>query len=151
MDNLFKIDDANIGKLLQKKADVALSAKEKYNYPLMFMKIEEIKILSGKYYHFKYGKYRTNIELDGYKRKRINLEDVQNTFSKYGSKKGDFFEIQLKNYKILGRGEIKGKFKITAWEASNSAIQKVKKAGGEIILLKNAKKNSEKPEKPAEK
>lgn len=62
------------------------------------------------------------------KRDRINVGEIQ---TKY--KPG---EISLKTYKILGDGEIKDKFIITAREASNSAIEKIKAAGGDIILTK---------------
>jgi len=60
------------------------------------------------------------------KRLKINVGDIQNKY-----KSG---EVDLSNYKILGKGEIKDKFIIKAKEASKSAIEKVKKAGGEIIL-----------------
>jgi len=69
------------------------------------------------------------------KRKRINIGDIQNKY-----KPG---ELDLSKYKILGSGEVKSKFKIKAKEASASAIEKVKKAGGEIILP--TKKKIEKP------
>ena len=67
-------------------------------------------------------------------RKRINLQQIELNLEKYGKKKGDGFEINLENYKILGKGDIKNKLIIKAKEASKSAIEKVKKAGGEIIL-----------------
>jgi len=67
-------------------------------------------------------------------RKRINLGDIQKNISKYGKKTSKGYEINLKSYKILGSGEIKNKLIIKAKEASKSAIEKVKKAGGEIIL-----------------
>lgn len=56
----------------------------------------------------------------------INVGDIQDSH-----KPG---EINLSKNKILGKGEIKGKFVIKALAASKSAIEKVKKAGGEIIL-----------------
>ncbi len=59
-------------------------------------------------------------------RNRINVGDIQNKY-----KSG---EVNLSTYKILGKGEIKDKFIIKALEASKSAIEKVKKAGGEIIV-----------------
>lgn len=67
-------------------------------------------------------------------RKRINLENVEKNLEKYGKKVGDKFEINLLKYKILGTGEVKNKLIIKAKEASKSAIEKVKKMGGEIIL-----------------
>lgn len=66
------------------------------------------------------------------KRQRINLKQIENGLEKYGKKVGDKFEINLKDYKILGDGEVKNKLVITAFEASESAKEKVKKAGGEI-------------------
>jgi len=58
----------------------------------------------------------------------INLETIEmNFFEKVGQK------IDLKKYKILGEG--KGfKAEIFAKEASQSAIEKMEKAGGKIIL-----------------
>ena len=58
--------------------------------------------------------------------KEINLRDVE-------QKAKGKTEINLKGYKILGDGEI-GKIKITASAASQSAVEKVKKSGGEIVL-----------------
>ncbi len=67
-------------------------------------------------------------------RQRINLQQIEMNLEKYGKKVGDKWEINLKNYKILGKGEVKNKLIIKAKEASNSAIEKVKKKGGEILL-----------------
>lgn len=78
-------------------------------------------------------------------RKRINLEQIEANLSTYGKKTAKGFEIELKKFKILGAGEVKNTLIITALEASKSAIEKVKKAGGEIILP------SKKPEKKQEK
>ncbi|VVB80320.1 50S ribosomal protein L15 [uncultured archaeon] len=71
------------------------------------------------------------------KRLRINLQDIENrlqSFIKEGiaKKTANGYELNLSNYKILGDGEVKNKLMIQAFEASNSAIEKVKKAGGEI-------------------
>lgn len=70
------------------------------------------------------------------KRDRINLFDIQNKY-----KPG---EINLEGYKILGEGEIKGKFTIKAKEASKTAIEKVEAAGGKIILPEKKKDSKEK-------
>jgi len=67
-------------------------------------------------------------------RNRINLQTIEINLGKYGKQINGKFEINLKNYKILGIGEVKNKLIIKAKEASKSAIEKVKKAGGEIIL-----------------
>ena len=60
------------------------------------------------------------------KRLKINVGEIQNKY-----KPG---EIDLSKYKILGTGEVKDKFIIKAKEASKSAIEKIEKAGGKIIL-----------------
>ena len=75
------------------------------------------------------------------KRKRINLEVIEMNLENY-EKKGiakktkEGYEINFKGYKVLdSKGyELKHKMVIKAEEASNSAIEKVKKKGGEILL-----------------
>ena len=67
-------------------------------------------------------------------RKRINVGYIQTNIEKYGKKSGDKWEINLQKYKILGTGEVKDKLIINALEASKTAIEKVKKAGGEIVV-----------------
>ena len=60
------------------------------------------------------------------KTKAINLRDITRFYGNSG-------KIDLKNYKILGEGE-GFKAEIVAKEASKSAIEKIEKAGGKIIL-----------------
>ena len=83
-------------------------------------------------------------------RKRINLREIQLNIQRYGKKTGDKWEINLKDYKILGDGEIKEKLIIQAREASGSAIKKVESKGGEIILT-HSPKDSQMKEKGASK
>ena len=72
---------------------------------------------------------------------QLNLVDIQKNYS--GNK------IDLTKYKILGKGE-GFKAEIIAREASKTAIEKMKKAGGKIIIKEKA--TSEKvEEKPVEK
>jgi len=71
----------------------------------------------------------------------INLNQIQNNY-----KPG---ELDLSKYKILASGEIKNKFIIKAESASKSAISKIEKAGGKILLPE--KKKQEKVEKLTEK
>ena len=81
------------------------------------------------------------------KRKRINLGNIELNIERYikkgVAKKTDAgFEINLKDYKILGGSKeytLKNKLIIKAKEASDSALEKVKKSGGEIILRKQEK------------
>ena len=71
------------------------------------------------------------------KRKRINLRDITANLEKYGKKSGDGWKIELQGYKILGSSKEympEDKLIIKAKEASKSAIEKIKEAGGEIIL-----------------
>mgnify|MGYP003974421679 FL=1 len=65
-------------------------------------------------------------------RKRLNVGEIQINLTKYGKKNGSAWEINLSKYKILGTGDVKDKLIINALEASKTAIEKVKKAGGEI-------------------
>ncbi|MBI2043051.1 uL15 family ribosomal protein [Candidatus Pacearchaeota archaeon] len=71
------------------------------------------------------------------KRKRINLQTIEENIDNYlrkgtAKKTKDGFEINLPGFKILGDGDVKEKLTIKVKEASKSAIEKVKKAGGEI-------------------
>ena len=72
-------------------------------------------------------------------RQRINLLTIQNNLEKYGKKNKDIWEIKLEKHKILGTGEVKFKMVISCLEASKSAIEKVKKAGGEIKIKEKKK------------
>lgn len=79
-------------------------------------------------------------------RQRINLQQIEKNLEKYGKKTSKGWEISLPKYKILGEGEIKEKLIITALEASESALKKVQKAGGQILLpekSKSSKKDEE--------
>jgi len=62
------------------------------------------------------------------KYEKINLCAIKDNFFK---KAGD--KIDLSKHKILGKGE-GFKAKIVALDATKSAIEKMKKAGGEIVL-----------------
>ena len=70
----------------------------------------------------------------------INVGDIQEKHSPG--------ELDFSKLKILGKGEIKGKFVIKAAEASKSAVEKVKAAGGEIILPKIKERKKEVPKSP---
>jgi len=100
-------------------------------------------LITKKYGHGYFGKQGiTSKGTKRDKRKRINIGGIEINMEGYGAKKTDKgFEINLGKYKILGAGEVKNKLIIKAKEASKSAIEKVKKAGGEIILpVKKEKK-----------
>ncbi len=58
---------------------------------------------------------------------QLNLDDIRKNFSES--------KIDLKKYKILSRGE-GFKAEITARAASRSAIEKMEKAGGKILIVK---------------
>lgn len=75
--------------------------------------------------------------------KVINLIQIQNNY-----KPG---EIDLSEYKILGEGEVKGKFIIRASSASASAIEKVEKAGGKIEIVKKKQVEQDKKAGKSEK
>jgi len=71
----------------------------------------------------------------------INLEQINKKVDVIGKKTEKGIEINLEKYKILGEGDIniKDKFFIKAGNASKSAIEKIKKAGGEIDIKKREK------------
>ncbi len=81
---------------------------------------------------------------------RINIKDIEMNLGSYlragiAKKTDKGFEIDLSSYKILGDGETKNKLFIKSKEASESAKEKIKKSGGDIILV--AHKNTENKEK----
>ncbi|MEK6855203.1 MAG: uL15m family ribosomal protein [Nanoarchaeota archaeon] len=93
-----------------------------------------INLYKGDYF----GKAKTLRRKKSKKLKTMNLRDISDNFSSLIEKgaikeikKGEY-EIDLKGYKILGDGEITTKLTIIASEASKSAKDKVKKAGGDI-------------------
>src|SRR4030042_974181 len=93
--------------------------------------------LYGHSYFGKKGITSKKTQID--KRKRINIKNIElniETYVKRGlaKKVKDGWEINLKNYKILGKGDIKNKLFIEAEGASVSAIKKIKKAGGKISI-----------------
>jgi len=72
-------------------------------------------------------------------RQRIKIAQIESNltnFEKKGicKKTAKGYEIDLSKYKILGDGEVKNKLFIKASGASKLAIEKVKKAGGEILI-----------------
>jgi len=71
-------------------------------------------------------------------------------------KKEDFYVVDVKKLgfsKVLGCGKLTKRFKISSPLFSKEAVDKIKKAGGEVIETRPVKKPAEKPtiEKPVEK
>lgn len=94
-------------------------------------------LVTKKYGHGYFGKKGiTSIGTRRIKENKINLKDISEKYSPG--------EVDLSNHKILGTGEVKDKFTIKARAASKSAIEKIKKAGGGIVLNdKEGKKSIE--------
>lgn len=67
------------------------------------------------------------------RRIKVNVGDIEKNTSKFSEVGG---WLDLSKYKILGNGHVTKKFKIKALEASSSAMEKIKKAGGEIEVVK---------------
>jgi len=91
-----------------------------------------VQKLYGHNYFGKKGITRGNNKRDI--RKRINVGEIQTNIEKYGTKKGDFWEVVLKNYKILGKGDVKNKINLNCLEISTSAKEKIEKAGGSVKI-----------------
>ncbi len=73
------------------------------------------------------------------KSKEINLNEIESNLHHYLSKgkakkEGKEILLDLSEYKILGNGEVQQPLMITARAASASALKKVEKAGGKIIV-----------------
>jgi len=68
--------------------------------------------------------------------KAINLDDVD-------KKSGGMNEVDARNYKILGGGNITRPIKIKAHSFSKKALEKIKKAKGEAVCLTRVEKQSE--------
>ncbi len=64
----------------------------------------------------------------------MNLDYIQKNLESLKKKYLEKDILNLKDYKILGKGEINHKLKIKAKAASETAKEKIKKAGGEIII-----------------
>ena len=80
----------------------------------------------------------------------INLRDIEANIQNYvksgvAKKTAKGFELNLESYKILAEGEAKNKLFIKAAGFSKRAEEKVKNAGGEIVLTekKSAKKEKQ--------
>ncbi|MBN1376995.1 50S ribosomal protein L15 [Candidatus Woesearchaeota archaeon] len=92
------------------------------------------------------------------KQKPINLLDIERKFDRLlekgiMKKKESFYILDLKDMKknkLLGTGNITKKMKITTLYASASAVSKVKKAGGEVVILKPKKEKKDKQEQDKE-
>jgi len=77
------------------------------------------------------------------KRDKINVGDIQINLASLESKglakkTSQGYEIDLKDYKILGDGDLKEKLIIKAKSFSSQAREKIEKAGGKIVEKKKA-------------
>ena len=68
--------------------------------------------------------------------KIINLKDIENNFDSLMKKFGQGGVLDLSDFKLLGEGELSKKVSLKVREASESAVEKIKKIGGEIEVLK---------------
>lgn len=79
----------------------------------------------------------------------INVEIIEKDISKW-KKEGEYYTINLGEFgfnKLLGKGKVKNKFKITVMSASKKAIDKIKNSGGEVIVQKAEVKKKIEPER----
>ena len=84
--------------------------------------------LYGNNYFGKQGVTSRGTEKD--RRKVMNLHDIESNFDSLMKKHGKGNDLDLSGYKILGEGEITKKITIKALAFSESAKEKIKKAGG---------------------
>ncbi len=91
-----------------------------------------------------FGKYGFKRNVRQKQIKAINIVDLEKKLDSYFenklvSKDNDVYVIDLGKlgfHKLLGDGKVTKRLKITAEFASNKAVEKIKKAGGEVILPK---------------
>ena len=91
-----------------------------------------VQKLHGHKYFGKQGVTRGNNKRDT--RQRINIGEVQGNLDKFGVKKGDSWEVNLKDYKILGTGEVSEKMNVVCLEISKSAREKIESKGGSVVV-----------------
>ncbi|MBS3075496.1 uL15 family ribosomal protein [Candidatus Pacearchaeota archaeon] len=72
----------------------------------------------------------------------MNLKQIQSNLDSLMKKYGKNKELVLEDYKILGEGELKEKITIKANAFSESARQKIEKAGGKAILINDSEKEA---------
>lgn len=78
------------------------------------------------------------------KNKVLNLGDIQKNINSLMKKFGRKDELDLREYKILGEGELKEKLTIKAKAFSESAKEKIEKIGGKAVVAGKAReKNGE--------
>lgn len=102
-----------------------------------------INKLYGNKYFGKRNRGITSLSIKKDRSKVINLRKINEKF------KGQS-EINLKDFKILGDGEIEKAITITAKAFTKSAKAKIEKAGGKIILPVKNEKITKVKEKPKE-
>ncbi len=88
-----------------------------------------------------FGKDKTLRSKPSKKLQEINIQQILENLSSFIKSKiaeinNNEIIINMKGYKILGLGEANRKLIISASAASKSAISKIKKAGGDIIITK---------------
>ena len=101
-------------------------------------------MITAKYGNKYFGKQ--GITSRGTERKKnlvVNLKDIEKNYDSLMNKfsKGD--TLDMGKYKLLGQGELTKKVKLKVREASNGAVEKVKKAGGSVEVLEKKEKVKE--------
>jgi large subunit ribosomal protein L15 len=91
--------------------------------------------LYGNNYFGKQGVTSRGTEKD--RSKEMNLYDIETNFESLMKKHGKGNELDLSEYKILGEGEFTRKITIKALAFSESAKEKIKKAGGSANTIEH--------------
>jgi large subunit ribosomal protein L15 len=90
----------------------------------------------------------------------VNVEDLENVFEAGAEvtpdslRESGLVKSRYDELKVLGNGELKKKLKVSAHRFSKSAEEKIRAAGGEVVVLPGrapvVKKTKAQAEKPAE-
>ena len=72
------------------------------------------------------------------KQKTINLQEINDKINLLGKKEDDIYIIDLtdKYSKVLAKGNLNHKAKLTCSSFSKKALEKIEKIGGEVIICK---------------
>jgi large subunit ribosomal protein L15 len=84
------------------------------------------------------------------RQKTINLSKIQKNLESLTKKYGTKESLFLKDFKVLGDGELDKKLVIKAKAFSKTAIEKIEKKGGQVILQKIRAPEKQTERKPKE-
>lgn len=97
-------------------------------------------IWKDKHYFGKYGFKKKGVRVEI---KAVNVGYIEENLDKF-LKEGEIIDLAKFGYnKLLGNGNVRSKLNIKVKSASSKAVERVKEAGGEVVLENKSKKIKE--------